>query len=108
MDRVNLSVFSGIRNSATQPLSTMRAHVPDAVPVCVALASLVRHLGIPLYASRVGRELEPVTLVGKRIDHHEERIAGGRVEVFLLRSLTTSDPGESSCANTPRYNASSS
>ena len=73
-----------MRISAYQPSSTdPRADVPDAVPVGVDLAPLVRHLRVPLGAGRVGRELEAVALVGEGVDDHEEPVARRGVEVLL-------------------------
>ena len=74
------------RNSdlcAPAGLPHARAHVPDAVPIGVVLAPLVRHLRIPLGAGRIGRELIRIPFVMKRIEHDAEPVAVAGAEVLL-------------------------
>ena len=59
-----------------------RADVPDAVPVRVLIAALVRHLRIPLRAARIDRELVAVALVVERVDDDLEAVGGAGVEVL--------------------------
>ena len=75
----NFSVRNGIRISAYQPVSAdARADVPDAVPVRVVLAPLVRHLRVPLRAGRIDGELVAVALVVEGVDDDPEAVARWR------------------------------
>ena len=60
-----------------------RAHVPDAIPIGVVLAPLVRHLRVPLGTRGIGGELIRVPLVVKRIQNDTESVAVAGAEVLL-------------------------
>ena len=68
-----------------------RADVPDAVPVRIGIAALVRHLRVPLRTHRVDRELIAVALVVEGVDDHLETVRVPGVEV--LTQLVDDDFG---------------
>ena len=59
-----------------------RADIPDAVPIRVLIAALVRHLRVPLRARRVDRKLVAVALILEGIDDDLEAVSVGGVEVL--------------------------